>query len=75
MQIALKRVLIVLINNQIQNYQRVCIIVLMYKVFFLMVVYITTQILQNVFGKVFLERLALQEISVQYYKAELINSF
>ena len=49
--------MIVLINNRIQNYPRECIIVLMYKVFFLMVLFITTQILQNVSGKVFIKRL------------------
>lgn len=59
MQIVLKCVLIVLINNRIQNYPRECIIVLMYKVFFLMVLFITTQILQNVSGKVFIKRLIL----------------
>lgn len=31
----------------------------MYKVFFLMVLFITTQILQNVSGKVFIKRLIL----------------
>ena len=42
----------------------VCIIVLMCKIFFLMVLYIIVQMLQNVFVMVFLEKKSLKKISV-----------
>ena len=63
MHIVLKCVLIVLISNQIPNYQEMYIIVLMYKIFFPKVLYITIQMLQNVFVKVFLKRLSTLEIN------------
>jgi len=42
----------------------VCIIVLMYRIFLLMVLYIIAQMLLNVFGMVFLEKKSLKKMSV-----------
>ena len=54
-----------LINNLIHNYPMVCIIVLMYKIFYLKVLCIIAQMLQNVFEMVFLEKKSLKKIIVR----------
>lgn len=53
-----------LISNLAPNYPMVCIIVLMYRIFLLMVLYIIAQMLLNVFGMVFLEKKSLKKMSV-----------